>query len=140
MNRNHFSFVLVTSFLIMTAALARTPAPPGAQVYIVSPKDGEVVQSPVTVRFGLKGMGIAPAGVDRAKTGHHHLLIDVVKLPPMDGPLPADAQRRHFGGGQTEARIELTPGKHTLQLLLGDMNHIPHDPPVLSERITIMVK
>ncbi len=130
----------ISAFLIAGSALARTPSPEGARVYIISPTPGEVVSSPVTVRFGLKGMGVAPAGVDRAKTGHHHLLIDLADLPALDKPLPADAHHKHFGGGQTEVSVELSPGKHTLQLIMGDKNHIPHDPPVISEKITIVVK
>lgn len=122
------------------ATLARSPAPAGANLYIISPADGEVVSSPVTVRFGLEGMGVAPAGVEKAKTGHHHLLIDVAEIPSLDQPLPKDDRHRHFGGGQTEASVELSPGEHTLQLLLGDHNHVPHNPPVMSEKITITVK
>jgi len=94
----------------------------------------------VTVKFGLKGMGVAPAGVERANTGHHHLLVDIDEVPPAGQPVPADAQHIHFGGGQTETKLELAPGKHTLQLLLGDHLHRPHQPPVLSEKITITVK
>lgn len=119
---------------------ARTPAPDGAAVYFIEPADGDVVKSPVTVRFGLKGMGVAPAGIDKANTGHHHLLIDLEDCPPLDQPLPGDDNHRHFGGGQTETTIELSPGKHTLQLLLGDKNHIPHQPAVMSDKITITVK
>lgn len=126
--------------LVSYGAWARTMAPQGASVYIASPSHGEVVSSPVTVRFGLKGMGVAPAGVEKAKTGHHHLLIDVSTLPSMDAPIPSDDHHKHFGGGQTEVTIELGPGEHTLQLLLGDFTHIPHDAPVMSERITITVK
>ena len=121
-------------------AADRTPSPPGAAVYIISPADGATVSSPVTVQFGLKGMGVAPAGIEKDKTGHHHLLIDVAELPPLDEPIPADANHKHFGGGQTEVTLELPPGTHTLQLLLGDQNHIPHEPPVLSEKITITVQ
>lgn len=121
-------------------AADRTPSPPGAAVYIISPADGATVSSPVTVQFGLKGMGVAPAGIEKDKTGHHHLLIDVAELPPLDEPIPADANHKHFGGGQTEVTLELPPGSHTLQLLLGDQNHIPHEPPVLSEKITITVQ
>jgi len=98
-----------------------------------------VVTSPVVVRFGLQGMGIAPAGIDRAGTGHHHLLIDT-DLPPLGLPIPNDAQHRHYGGGQTEAIIELPPGEHSLQLILGDERHIPHDPAVISEKILIQVQ
>jgi len=123
-----------------TLTWAGTPPPNGARVYIISPADGEVVTSPVRVHFGLSGMGVAPAGTDRKHTGHHHLLIDVDKLPPLDRPLPSDAHHKHFGGGQTETEIELTPGKHTLQLLLGDGNHIPHEPALVSKKITIEVK
>lgn len=127
-------------FFSLQTALAGTPAPEDAKVYIISPKDGAVVTSPVTVKFGLKGMGVAPAGVDSPNTGHHHLLIDVEQLPALDKPIPSDERHRHFGGGQTETTIELSPGKHTLQLILGDKTHIPHDPPVVSKKITITVK
>ena len=117
--------------------IPRSAAPAGAEAYIISPKDGETVTSPVTVRFGLKGMGVAPAGTVRDNTGHHHLLIDR-DAPDMGMPMGKDVQ--HFGGGQTQTAVELSPGKHTLQLLLGDHAHVPHDPPVLSEKITITVK
>lgn len=120
-------------------AIERTPAPPGAELYFISPQDGDVVKSPVTVRFGLEGMGVAPAGVNQPNTGHHHLIIDA-PLPPLDRPVPADERHLHFGGGQTQTTVELAPGEHTLQLLLGDKNHVPHDPPVVSERITITVE
>ncbi len=126
-------------FIVAGSALARTASPEGAQVYIISPVDGEVVNSPVTVKFGLKGMGVAPAGIDKPNTGHHHLLIDVTDGPALDKPLPVDANHKHFGGGQTEATVELSPGKHTLQLIMGDRNHIPHDPPVMSKETTIVV-
>jgi len=126
-------------FIVVGSALARTASPEGAQVYIISPVDGEVVNSPVTVKFGLKGMGVAPAGIDKPNTGHHHLLIDVTDGPALDKPLPVDANHKHFGGGQTEATVELSPGKHTLQLIMGDRNHIPHDPPVMSKKTTIVV-
>ena len=136
------TFILVISvfFLIAGSAFARSPSPEGAQVYIISPADGEEINSPVTVRFGLKGMGVAPAGVEKQNTGHHHLLIDVEDSPALDMPLPADVNHKHFGGGQTEASVDLSPGKHTLQLIMGDQNHIPHDPPVMSRKITIEVK
>lgn len=131
--------VALTAGLFATAALAeRTPAPAGAQVYIIAPKDGATVPQTFTVQFGLTGMGIAPAGADLPKTGHHHLLIDVLELPPLDQPLPKEVL--HFGGGQTEAQVTLAPGTHTLQLMLGDKNHVPFDPPVISEKITVTVK
>jgi len=120
-------------------ALARTPAPPGAAVYLISPQDGATVSSPVTVRFGLTGMGVAPAGVLNPKAGHHHLIIDA-PTPAAGAPIPNDAKHRHFGGGQTEVELELTPGKHTLQLVLGDHIHVPHDPPVVSQTITVTVE
>ncbi len=131
----------VSALLISGAASAgdRTPSTAGAIVYIVSPADGATVSSPVTVVFGLKGMGVAPAGTEKEKTGHHHLIIDA-PLPALDDPIPADDNHKHFGGGQTETSIELAPGEHTLQLLLADQNHVPHEPPVTSDRIMITVK
>jgi Domain of unknown function (DUF4399) len=124
-----------------TAVAGETPAPDGATVYIISPADGASVSNPVTVVFGLEGMGVAPAGVEKENTGHHHLLIDVdpSTIDP-DSPLPADDNHRHFGGGQTQTSVELAPGEHTLILLLGDQNHIPHTPPVMSEPVTITVQ
>ena len=110
-----------------------------AEAYIVAPRDGEAVSNPVTVVFGLRGIGVAPAGVMQEGTGHHHLLIDT-GLPDLDKPIPTDDQHRHFGGGQTEVTLELEPGTHTLQLLLGDYAHIPHTPPVVSAPITITVE
>ena len=110
-----------------------------AKVYFIEPQDGSTVTNPVTVKFGLSGMGVAPAGTHKANTGHHHLIIDA-DLPPLDQPVPSDANHKHFGGGQTETQIELKPGKHSLQLLLGDMSHIPHKPAVYSKKITITVK
>lgn len=120
---------------------AASPWPDGAKVYIISPKNGAKVKSPVTVVFGLKGLGVAPAGVEKPKTGHHHLLIDT-DLPGADelgDPLPADDHHKHFGGGQTETAIELQPGKHTLQLIMGDAGHVPHNPPLASQKIAITV-
>ncbi len=129
--------------LLATAAVAadfpRTTAPEGGSVYILRPANGEVVSNPVRVVFGLSGMGVAPAGINAKGTGHHHLLIDT-GLPALDRPIPADSQHLHFGGGQTETVIDLEPGEHTLQLLLGDASHIPHDPPIMSKPITITVK
>ena len=117
----------------------RKASPAGAMVYIVAPADGAVVTSPVRVVFGLKGAGVAPAGVDLPNTGHHHLLVDT-SLSSFDQPIPADAQHMHFGLGQTETQLELPPGQHTLQLVLGDATHTPHDPPVMSAVITITVE
>ena len=118
-------------------ALAADPA--DAKAYIVAPTDGATVTSPVTVVFGLSDFGVAPAGTMREGTGHHHLIIDR-PLPDLTQPVPADDHHIHFGGGQTEVSVDLAPGRHTLQLLLGDHAHVPHDPPVTSEKITITVK
>jgi hypothetical protein len=123
------------------AALAdnRRPAPPGATAYIIWPPDGAVIPGgKFWLRMGLSGAGIAPAGVDIPNTGHHHLIIDS-DLPPLDQPIPNDKNHLHFGAGQTEVRIELPSGKHTLQLLLGDADHIPQNPPIMSKKITITV-
>ena len=120
-------------------AIARTPRPAEAKLYIISPQNGETVSSPVTVRFGLTGMEVAPAGVASPNTGHHHLIIDS-PVPASDAPLPKDDRHLHFGAGQTEASVALTPGKHRLQLVLADKDHVPHDPPLVSEPITITVK
>jgi Domain of unknown function (DUF4399) len=117
----------------------KVAAPAGAAVYFVSLKSGDVVASPLLVQFGLRGIGVAPAGVEKENTGHHHLLIDVAEID-VNNALPMSDTIRHFGGGQTETRIELKPGTHTLQLLLADHNHIPHHPLVMSERITVTVK
>jgi hypothetical protein len=122
------------------AALPRSPAPAEARVYFIAPLDGETVPRSFTVRFGLSGMGVAPAGIAMEHTGHHHLLVDVDPLPPEGLPLPNDARHIHFGKGQTETTLTLEPGKHTLQLILGDHLHIPHQPPVVSERITVVVE
>ena len=111
-----------------------------AQLYIIEPEDGATVQETFKVKFGLSGMGVAPAGQNIKNTGHHHILIDMDKLPDLTKPLPATDQIRHFGGGQTETELTLTPGEHTLQLLLGNYMHIPHDKPVMSKKITITVK
>ena len=119
-------------------AAGRHKSPPGAKVYIVSPTSGSYIPATVTVRFVLVNMGVAPAGVEKVNSGHHHLLVDA-PLPPFDQPIPNDENHLHFGAGQTEATITLSPGKHTLQLLLGDAGHIPHDPPVFSTPITVIV-
>jgi hypothetical protein len=133
------ALLAVASVSALAADLPRSPAPQGVELYIISPRDGETVTSPVTVRFGLRGMGVAPAGLAMENTGHHHLLIDVPP-PAFNLPIPADANHVHFGKGQTETQLTLAPGRRTLQLLLADHLHIPHDPPVLSKPITITVQ
>jgi predicted small lipoprotein YifL len=117
----------------------RTPSPPGAKVFLIEPKDGATVKNPITVKFGVEGMEIVPAGTDKPNSGHHHLLVDT-KLDDYNAPIPADENHIHYGKGQTEAQIELKPGKHTLQDVFADKNHIPHDPPVQSDVITITVE
>ena len=133
------AILLIVTGSALAADLPRSPAPAGARAAIISPLDGATVSSPVTVQFGLRGMGVAPAGIAMANTGHHHLLVDA-DLPPLDQPVPADEQHLHFGKGQTEAVVTLAPGKHRLQLLLADHLHLPHDPPVVSQPITITVR
>jgi len=115
-------------------------SPSNAKVYFIHPNDGQTVQKSVKVVFGLKNIGVAPAGTDKKNTGHHHLLIDTDVLPDLTKPLPATDKLKHFGGGQTETEITLSPGKHTLQLLLGNYAHIPHSKPVISKKITITVE
>ena len=128
---NKFLTVLTLIFSISVAA--------SAKAFIISPKDGAEVSSPVEVIFGLQGMGIAPAGINFPNTGHHHLLIDLDELPDLKSGIPADAQHMHFGKGQTQTILELDPGEHSLQLLLGDWMHVPHETPVISEKINISV-
>jgi len=136
--------LILTAFLAAASlvhAQERTPSPAGAEAYIISPKDGaKVPAGKVLVQFGLKGMGIAPAGIKFDNTGHHHLLVDTDVPADLSKPLPATDNILHFGKGQTETTLtSLTPGKHTLQLVLGDLNHVPHDPAVISKQITITV-
>lgn len=134
--------ISVVTILLTTAIQAHTP-PPGAKVYFVGLKEGAVVQSPIKVRFGINGFGITPAGTTgkiRHTAGHHHLLVDVEKLPNLDEPIPRDANHIHFDDGETEALLELSPGPHTLQLLLGDEDHEPQDPPLFSKKIRITVE
>ena len=129
----------MNKFLLALTFIFSISAAPSAKVFIISPKDGAEVSSPFEVVFGLQGMGIAPAGINFPNTGHHHLLIDLDKLPDLKSGIPADAQHLHFGKGQTQATIELDPGEHTLQLLLGDWMHVPHETPVISEKINISI-
>lgn len=153
MKRNAIS-ALATALLLATglgaAAFAEdgTPSEPGATVYFINLEDGATVSAPVTVQFGLSGMGIAPSGVEKPKTGHHHLFLnrpafgEDAELGADEATVAiiADDNHIHYGGGQTETTLELAPGTHTLQLVLGDYAHIPHVPPVVSERITITVE
>jgi predicted small lipoprotein YifL len=120
-------------------ASARTPSPPGAKVFLIIPQDGDTVYSPVAVKFGVEGMTVMPAGTEEPNSGHHHLLIDA-KIDDYNAPIPNDETHKHFGGGQTETAVGLSPGKHTLQDVFADKNHIPHDPPVESEVITVNVE
>jgi hypothetical protein len=129
--------------LISATALAqeRTPPAANAEVYIIAPRNGATVHGPVTVRFGLKGMGIAPAGVKFDNTGHHHLLVDTGSSElKLDAPLPATDKVVHFGKGQTETTLTLPPGKHTLELVLADYLHMSFNPPLQSKKITITVE
>ena len=130
--------LLVMLSMTGVAIAGETSSPGDARVYIISPQNGEVVSSPFKVKFGLSGMGVAPAGMDKKNTGHHHLLVDGKSLPDMNKAM--GKQVKHFGGGQTETTLSLGSGQHTLQLILGDKKHIPHQPPVVSEKITIHVK
>jgi len=143
---NRILLILALTGLATVAMAAEAPALPGtsapaaAKVYIISPADGATVGQEFTVRFGLEGMGVAPAGVTRQHTGHHHLLVDVKTLPAAGQPIPADTNHIHFGGGQTQTTLKLAPGTHTLQLELGDANHVPFVPAVVSKKITVHVK
>lgn len=137
MSRAALAGLLLGACVLATAA---TPAPKGAEVFIVSPEDGATVPQAFTVKFGVKNIALAPAGDVTKNTGHHHLLIDVDKLPAAGAPIPTDANHMHFGKAQTQADIKLTPGKHTLQLILGDSGHMPFDPSIVSKKITVNVK
>ena len=134
------SIAFVAASVLTPPLPVRLPAPDGAEVYIIEPADGATVPKDFTVKFGLRGMGVAPAGINVEKTGHHHLLVDVEKLPAFEYPLPNDANHRHFGGGQTEVTLTLEPGTHTLQLVVGDHVHVVHQPPIMSKKITVTVK
>jgi len=140
--RTSAALALLASGLMALAKVALAepkPMPADAREYILWPSDGQVMHGgKFWIRMGLSGAGIAPAGVDRPNTGHHHLLVDV-DLPPMDEPIPNDKSHLHFGRGQTEAQVDLPPGRHTLQLLLGDAQHVPQAPPLYSKKISILV-
>ena len=133
-------FLLLPFSTACAQEIERSSSPEGAVAYIISPAHGEVVTGPVVVKFGLKGMGVAPAGIKFPDAGHHHLLINATELPDLNAPIPSDDVHRHFGKGQTETTLDLEPGTYTLQIILGDQFHIPHDPAVISEKITITVK
>ena len=137
MSRAAFAGLLLSASMM---AMAATPAPKGAEVFIVSPEDGATVPETFTVKFGVKDVSLAPAGDVTKNTGHHHLLIDVDKLPAAGAPIPNDANHMHFGKAQTQADVKLAPGKHTLQLELGDSGHMPFDPPIVSKKITVNVE
>ena len=138
MNKLTLKIGMLLSLLLTSVAFAASPSAGGVELYIVTPADNATVTSPVKVVFGLSGMGVAPAGVERANTGHHHLLVDHDELPEPGKPMGGDV--RHFGGGQTEVELSLEPGEHTLQLILGDHFHVPHEPMVVSKKITIIVE
>lgn len=147
MNKTLAMAAIVLIGLSGTTFAGETPAPANARPYFANLVDGAIVSGSVKIIFGLSGMGVAPAGIDKANTGHHHILID---RPPLgqgeegadefDGNIPADEHHKHFGGGQTEVTLKLAPGTHSLQLVLGDKDHIPHNPPIVSDRISIIVK
>jgi hypothetical protein len=135
----YFAAIAAIALIQSATAMELQPSPAGAEVYIISPANNAKVKSPVTVVFGVKGMGIAPAGIKFENTGHHHILIDSDLPAKMDEPLAANEKSVHYGKGQTEASLTLTPGKHTLQLVFGDYLHTPHNPPLVSRKITIDV-
>jgi Domain of unknown function (DUF4399) len=133
----------IVAAVLMGTQLAQAgePSPAGAKVFFVNIKDGDTVTSPVTIKFGLTGMNLAPAGDQTPNTGHHHLIIDdSVAGEALNQPIPADAHHVHFGKAQTEATVTLEKGPHTLQLVLGDWTHIPHNPPVMSDKIKVTVE
>lgn len=125
-------------FLIISAFFATFSISANPKVYFINLEDGDRLESPFLIQFGLSGMGIAPAGTDRANTGHHHLLINVNEID-LSQPIPSSSSHIHFGGGQTESLIDLMPGDYSMQLVLGDMTHTPHNPPIISQRINITV-
>lgn len=138
MSRESVLAAIAAAVLTLPVAQAATPSPPNAEAYIIWPPDGAVIEGgKLWVRMGLRNMGVAPKGVNLPDVGHHHLLIDTEL--DTSGQIPSDRNHLHFGAGETEARIELPPGRHTLQMLLGDHDHMPHDPPVHSKKITITV-
>ncbi|WP_294221393.1 DUF4399 domain-containing protein [uncultured Shimia sp.] len=141
-------FVAALAIMLSSQAFAGdTPSADGAMVYFINLSDGDSVEAPFVVNFGLSGMGVAPAGTEKENTGHHHIFINRPPLGEgaedtelMENGVPTDDNHKHFGGGQTEVTLDLPAGTHTLQLVLGDEFHVPHNPPVVSEVITITVK
>ena len=125
--------LLIISTIFATFSISANP-----KVYFINLEDGDRVESPFLIQFGLSGMGIAPAGTDRSNTGHHHLLINVDDID-LSKPIPSSSNHIHFGGGQTESLVDLMPGNYSMQLVLGDMTHTPHNPPIISQRINITV-
>ena len=141
LRRAFIGLFIAAAALAASGASAQTPSPAGAAVYFINLKDGDTVSGPFKVQFGLSGMGVAPAGTQAPNTGHHHLIIDTQLSPEqLKEAIPVDPQHRHFGGGQTETTLTLPPGQHTLQLVLGDAQHVPFNPPVMSAAIKITVK
>ena len=136
------AFALACTSISSTAVSheGSSTSPANANVYFITPVDGQTISQNFTIKFGLSGMGVAPAGTNKKNTGHHHILIDTDVMPDMHAPLPATDKIKHFGGGQTETQLTLSPGKHTLQLVLGNYQHIPHNKPVVSHKIMITVK
>ena len=131
-------YKIMKIFLIISIFFAAFSISANPKVYFINLEDGDRVESPFLIQFGLSGMGIAPAGTDRSNTGHHHLLINVDDID-LSKPIPSSSNHIHFGGGQTESLIDLIPGDYSVQLVLGDMTHTPHNPPVISQRINITV-
>ena len=134
------SLVAALCGLLLVGNVYAASSPAGAEVSILAPEDGAVISGPVTVRFGVKGMTIVPAGEQKENSGHHHLLVDTAELPVAGQPIAKDERHLHFGKGQTETTLTLLPGNHTLQLVLGDAAHVPHTPAVVSKTIKITVK
>jgi Domain of unknown function (DUF4399) len=139
MNRWMQRALMASTITLAIPVSAQTPAPPDAVVYIITPREGQRVRSPITVRFGLRNMGVTRAGDTTPNMGHHHLLVNVTDPVEPNEPLPTDRKHLHFGAGQTETQLDLPPGKHTLQLVLGDAEHKPFNPVVASNKITITV-
>ena len=133
-------FLFIVFFFAPIQSYAESYADENKRLFFITPSNGEEVTSPVTIRFGIVGMEIVPAGKDKPMSGHHHLLVNVEKLPNMKSPIPADKNHLHFGKGQTETQLNLPLGRHSLQLLLGDYMHVPHEKPLISDKIEIIVK